>query len=52
MVRDDVLGPMMIDQAGRQIGDFVAGAHDSCFAVHIRKAHDRIGVGDVKVMAD
>ena len=49
---DDVLDPMEIDGTGRQVGDLLAGRGDRGGAVLIGKAHDRIRVGHVEILAD
>jgi len=49
---DDVLGPVMIDRPAGQIGHLHTGRGDPGVAVAIGKAQQRIGVGDVEVVAD
>ena len=43
---------MMIDRARREVGKLLAGRGDLGRALAVRKAHDRIGVGNVKIVAD
>jgi len=50
--RDEVLSPVMIDLAGGKLGDFFARALYLRFAVEIGDAHDRIRIGDIKIMAN
>jgi len=49
---NDILGPVMIDHARWQIGDFYAGRGDLRIALLVGEAHDRIGVGYIKLAAD
>ncbi len=49
---DDVLGPVVIDRAARQVDDLASRLADSRLARLVREAHDRVGVGDVEVVAD
>ena len=43
---------MVIKGTPRQITELHAGRMDICVAFDIGKAHDRIGVGDIEIMAD
>ena len=48
--RDDVLGPMIIDGAGRQIGHLHRGCGDRRLPILIGKPQQGIGVGDIEVV--
>ncbi len=49
---DDVLGPVMVELAGRQVRDLDARRRDLGRALRVREAYDCIGVGDVEIAAD
>src|SRR5581483_4333429 len=49
---DDILGPMMIDRSGRQVGDFCTRRGNPRCAVLVGETHARIGVGNVEIAAD
>ena len=50
-VGDDVLGPVMVDRAGRKIDDLLAFLRDARLAVTIGEAQHGIGVGDIERIA-
>ncbi len=49
---DQVLGPMVIDQAGRQVDDLGGGRGDACRSGRVRKAQHRVRIGYVQLIAD
>ena len=49
---DDVLRPVMVDGTCRQVGDLHAWRVDLGLPLRIGEAHDRVGIGDVEVVAD
>src|SRR5438045_1324596 len=49
---DQVLRPMVIDGTGRQVGDLLSWRIDVGRTFCVSKANDRIGIGDVKIIAD
>ncbi len=49
---DDVLGPMVVDGAAGEIDHLHAGYGDLGLPAAVGKAQQRVGVGDVKVVAD
>ncbi len=51
-IGDDVLGPVMVDGAGRKIDDLFAFFRNTCFAVMIGKAQHGIGISDIQRVAE
>ena len=49
---DDIFGPVVVDRPGRQIDELASSARDRRIAVLIIEAHDGVGVGNVKTVAN
>jgi hypothetical protein len=50
--RGKVLGPVMVEGTSRQVRELHAGGGDFGVAGAVEKFHDRIGVGDIEIVAD